>query len=170
MKILVLVSLLFCLFNTSNAQNSNSNKIDTTPIYKQFPDVPAFTLNRFPDSAVVTKQDLKNKTNTIIILFSPDCDHCKTATKDLLANIDGLKKAQIIMVSNLDFTWIKRFEKEFDLSKYQNITLATQQNYFLYEFYGLTSFPSVFVYNKKGKLIGDYSQHVTFKEVAALLK
>jgi thioredoxin-related protein len=170
LKSIATLFLLFCFISYSNAQNENSQTNDTTPIYKQFPDVPAFTLNRFPDSAIVTKQDLKKKTPTIIILFSPDCDHCKTATKDLISNIEYLKKAEIIMVSNLNFSWIKRFDEEFNLTKYDNITLATQPNFFLYEFYNLSSFPAVFVYDKKGKLIGDYKQHIDFKEIANLLK
>ena len=74
------------------------------------------------------------------------------------------------MVSNLDFGWIKKFDDQFNLSKYDNISLATQQNFFLYEFYNLSSFPAVFVYNKKGKLIGDYKNHIDFSVVAALLK
>ncbi len=132
--------------------------------------MPAFSLNKFPDSTVLTKQNLKKKTATIIMLFSPDCDHCKVATEQMLANIDGLKKAQIIMVSSLDFSWIKKYNNQFHLDKYKNITLATQQNYFLFEFYSLTSFPSVFLYDKKGKLIGDFKEHVDFKKVAELLK
>ena len=142
---------------------------ETLPIYKQFPDVPAFSLNRFPDSTVITKQSLKKKTPTIIMLFSPDCDHCKVATEQMLAHMDLLKKAQIIMVSSLDFSWIKKFNDQFHLDKYKNITISTQQTYFLFEFYGLTSFPSVFLYNKKGKLVGDFKNHIDFKELAALL-
>ena len=170
LKTLVTFIFLCCSIGISNAQKTNMPSVDSTPIYKQFPDVPAFTLNRFPDSAVINKQGLKKKTATIIVLFSPDCDHCKTATKNLIANMEGLKKAQIIMVSNLDFGWIKKFDDQFNLSKYDNISLATQQNFFLYEFYDLSSFPAVFVYDKKGKLIGDYKNHIDFAVVAALLK
>lgn len=158
---------MLCL---ASSHSTYAQAKDSVPIYKQFPDVPAFTLNRFPDSTVITKQNLKKKTTTIIMLFSPDCDHCKIATEQMLANMDELKKAQIIMVSSLDFSWIKKFNDQFHLDKYKNITLATQQNYFLFEFYSLTSFPSVFVYDKKGKLVGDFKSHVDFKEVAALLK
>lgn len=170
MKRFTAVLFFLCSLNVACAQVTNDPTIDTVPIYKQFPDVPAFSLNRFPDSSQFVKADLKKKTATIIMLFSPDCDHCKSATENLIANMDGLKQAEIVMVSSLDFSWIKKFNDQFHLDKYKNISLSTQQSYFLFEFYGLTSFPSVFVYNKKGKLIGDYKSHVDFKEIVSLLK
>jgi hypothetical protein len=61
----------------SNAQQGQAPKQE--PAYKRFPTIPALELLR-PDSTKFTKDDLK-KQNTLIMYFSPDCDHCNPSNR-----------------------------------------------------------------------------------------
>ncbi len=74
------------------------------------------------------------------------------------------------MVTNLDFSWLKKFNDSFHLEQYPNITLGIEKSYFLFEFFNLSSFPSLFAYNKNGRLIAEYRSHVDFKRLASELK
>lgn len=147
-------------FYTVQAQADNSL------IYLQFPVVPPFTINKIPDSSFFTKADLRKKKATLIILFSPDCEHCQLETKLLKDSMQVLKNVQIVMVSFLDFNLIKKFYEDFQLRNYPNITMGRDGKYFLGTFYKLHTYPSMFLYNKKGALIKEFIGNIPIHTIA----
>lgn len=163
MKKILTAILLIIVFQQADAQT------DSLPVYKRFPVVPMFTIMTTPDSIKFTKDDLKKKKPTVMILFSPDCSHCQVATKDLLEHIDLFKKAQIIMVSSLDFSHIKKFYEEYKIASYPNITMGRDGSYYLGSFYKIHNFPSIYVYNKKGKFVESFEGDVKMEKIAAVL-
>ena len=140
------------------------------PVYKQFPTVPPFSLYIVPDSSLFLKKDLKKNKATIVFVFSPDCDHCQHATEDLIKNYDDLKKAQIVMATSLGYQYIPKFYAINQLERFKNIYMGWDQNRFLSNFYGVTTFPSVYVYDKKGNFVKGFEGNVSFDEVGKLLK
>ncbi len=163
MKLYMLLFFLFFCKAMLFAQH------DSLPLYKQFPTIPPFTLLNISDSTTFTKANLLKRKPTLIILFSPDCDHCKHFTSQLIANIDVVQHYQIIMVSFLDNELIKKFYTAYALSKYSNIIVSKDSAYFLGTFYALHTYPSIILYNKKGKLVQMFDGTVPIKTIAAAL-
>ena len=135
------------------------------PAFKRIPTVPPFTLVLAPDSSIFTKENLKNKKPVLIMVFSPDCDHCIHATEDLIENIKSFKNAEIVLASSLSYESIKIFYKNLHLSAYPNIHVGYDSKRFLSSFYEVHNFPSIYLYNKKGKFKMDYSDHPNFKQI-----
>lgn len=129
---------------------------DTIPVYKRFPELPKFTIMRLPDSTSFTREDLPRKNPSIIMLFSPDCEHCKHAMHDLLAKYDEWKNAELVLVSSLDFEHIRKFYDDYQLSKYPNIVIGRDGSFYLGSFYKIRSYPSLYVYDKKQKLVTEF--------------
>lgn len=142
---------------------------DSLLLYQRFPVVPTFRLINIADSSIFTKHNLKRKRATIIMMFSPDCEHCQEETKTLTANIHLFKKAQIIMVSPLDFNYMRQFYNDYKIANYPNIIMGRDPGYFLGTFFNVHSFPSFFVYNKKGKLVNKFIGGYSIEEIAAAL-
>ncbi len=138
---------------------------DTSLIYLRFPTVPPFKLTKVPDSTVFTKENLKKKRPTIIMVFSPDCEHCQEMTKQITANIKLFKKAQIIMATPLEFSYVKKFYDEYKIANYPTITMGRDPSYFLGTFYKVRSFPALFIYNKKGQLVNWFTGEVELKKI-----
>jgi thioredoxin-related protein len=138
---------------------------DTSLIYLRFPTVPPFKLTKMPDSTVFTKDNLKRKKPTIIMVFSPDCEHCQEMTKQITANIHLFKKAQIVMATPLEFGYVKKFYEEYKIADYPNITMGRDPGYFLGTFYKVRSFPAIFIYNKKGSLVNWFTGEVELKKI-----
>lgn len=139
---------------------------DSLPIYRRFPNVPPFTIMALPDSTSFKKEDLSNRTKLMLVLFSPDCDHCRHFTRDLLSHYDLFKKVQIVMASSMDYSIIQSFYSEFNIARYPAIRMGRDVNYFLGTFFQVTQFPSVFLYDKKGKLIQDFSGTIDVEKLA----
>jgi len=143
---------------------------DTSLLYKRFPTVPPFKITRVPDSTQFTKDDLKKKWNTIVIVFSPDCEHCQDETRRITANMEQFKKTQIVMASPLDFSYIKKFYDEYHIADYPNIIMGRDPSYFLGTFYKVRAFPAIFIYNKKGNLVESFSGTTPLENIFSALK
>jgi thioredoxin-related protein len=144
-----IITLLFVIGFAFNASAQDKTQ-DSIPVYKRFPEVPPFTLRTVPDSMQFIKQDLKKNKATIIMIFSPDCEHCQRATRDLQAHAAEFKNVQIVMASPLDFNLIEKFYKEYNIAQYPN-------------------FPSIFVYDKKGNFVEKFEGDVPFSKIAKVL-
>jgi thioredoxin-related protein len=142
---------------------------DTSLLYLRFPIIPSFKLTNIADSSVFTKDNLKKKKATVMMVFSPDCEHCQEETKQLTANIKLFKKAQIIMISPLEFSYMRKFYNEYKIADYPTITMGRDPIYFFGTFYQVRSFPSIFVYNKKGNFVKAFTGSTPVEEIAAAL-
>lgn len=163
MKLCITLLLLFICKAPLYAQKEG------IPLYKQFTFIPPFSVINIAVGTTYTKDDLIKKKPTLIILFSPDCDHCKQFTKQLIAQISLFSKYQILMVSFLDNLLIKQFYTDFELWKYHNITVAKDNTYYFGTFYAIHTYPTIVIYDKKGKLVKLYAGNVPLNTIAAAL-
>ncbi len=144
---LFVVLLVFSL-----AAHAQKDSINLAP-YLRFPTIPPLKLLLTDSITVFTKDNLKNKKPVLIILFSPDCDHCKHETEEIIKNKEKLKKIQIVMATMLSFDKMKAFYEKFELRKMENIVVGQDTYYILPSFYRIRNFPYNALYDKKGKLI-----------------
>lgn len=142
---------------------------DSLAVYQRFPAIPPFSIMRLPDSTFYTKDDLKNDKPVIIMIFSPDCDHCQKAIKELLENYKIFKKAQIIMASPVGFNYIKIFYTEFKIANYPGIVMGRDGSHFFGYFFKIVNFPAIFVYDKKGLFVKSFEGSFPVKEIESLL-
>ena len=163
MKNFVLYCVLILLAKTSIAQT------DTAALYYKYPNVPPFTITKVPDSTKFVKANLSPKRPVLIMVFSPDCDHCIHEIKELLAHMELFKNIQIILVAHLDFKDLKKFYEEFKIANYPNITLGRDYSYFFGTFFNIKFLPAIFLYNKKGKFTKAFDGSVPVSRIAAAL-
>jgi len=143
----IVIALLSCCF-----LKAQTDSIPQPP-YKRFPTAPPFRLLMTDSATYYTKADLPKKTPLLLIVFSPDCDHCKKETEDLLQNIDQFKKTQIVMATWLPFPDMKKFYDDFELSRYENIKVGRDISFIIPPFYNIRNLPFLALYDKKGNLI-----------------
>ncbi len=103
------------------------------------------------------------------MVFSPDCDHCIHATENLLQNIKLFKNTQIVMATSLGFNHLLKFYTDFKLADYANIKVGLDNVYMLGTFYGIKSYPSIYVYDKKGNFKNSFEGTVSWKIIADAL-
>jgi len=157
--------LLFVIIipNISKAQT------DSLPKYKKYPSIPAFNLMLAPDSIPFSNKDLKHKKPTLIMIFNPECSHCQLAIKALLEKENLFRKTQVIMASPTVFKNIRDFCNEQHIVNYPQFKMGRESNYFLGSFYEVTSFPTLVLYNKKGKFVEMFNGHLDFEKIAEKL-
>jgi thioredoxin-related protein len=159
-KILLLITVLYSLVCYSQSDSVQAP-------YKRFPTLPPLKILLTDSSNYFTKNDFKKNSNVMIMLFSPDCEHCQHETEELLKNIDEFKNIQIIMATMLPFADMKNFYEKYELSKYKNIVVGQDQNFFLIPFYAVRNLPFLAFYNKKGNLISILEGSVPIRNALA---
>jgi thioredoxin-related protein len=135
-----------------------------SPAYKRFPTIPPFTILQ-ADSTNLTKDKLKQHQPTIIMYFSPECDHCKHQWADMEKRMKELKKYQIVMVTYQPFDEMVSFYKEHKIAEYANIKMGRDTKFFLPPWYKIQSLPFQALYNKKGELITTFEGNVKIDKV-----
>jgi thioredoxin-related protein len=160
---------LFLLILVFGFASKGFAQADTSLLYLRFPTLPPFKITKVPDSTVFTKDDLPKKRATMIMIFSPDCEHCQHETRELIAHMDLFKKVQIIMTSPLEYYYLNKFYEDFGIAQYPNITIGRDPGYFLGTFYKVHSFPSIFLYDKKGNFVKSFDGSVPVEKIAEAL-
>src|SRR5947207_6975089 len=133
---------------------SSSQKDSTLlPAYKRFPTVPPFKLLRIDSTSYFTKADLQKNKPVLIVLFNPDCDHCKHEIEEIIKDMNELKNVQIVMTTMMPFNMMKSFYEKYALDKFGNVTVGRDFQYLLPTFYQIRFMPYLAMYDKKGNLL-----------------
>jgi len=141
--------ILFFSFLTLVATAQSENE----PPYKRFPTLPPLQLLLPDSSTVFSEKQLKKNRPVLVMLFSPDCDHCQKETEELISHIDQFSGIQIVMTTALPFEKMKTFYDINRLDRYRNIIVGWDRYFLLPTFYRIKNYPFLAFYDKKGKLI-----------------
>lgn len=137
------------------------------PAYKRFPGLPPLKLLLTDSSTYFNKNNFKKKSNVLLMLFSPDCDHCKHETEELIKHITQFKNVQIVMATVMPFDDMKSFYRKYKLAKYKNIVVGRDEHFFLVPYYDASSLPFLAFYDKKGNLISVFEGSMPIEKVWA---
>jgi len=107
----------------------------------------------------------------VIIYFSPECEDCQQLIKDLLNRINELNSASIAMITYLPKEMVKQFVSEYQLDKYSNIFIGTEEDsYFVGKYYKVQQLPFMALYNKNGDLIKLYNKEISIEDLLIHLR
>jgi thioredoxin-related protein len=160
----IVIYLFFLLVgNTANAQ------LAPIQMTARQSGLPPFSITKAPDSSRFEKNNLQKNKAAMIMVFSPDCDHCQHKIKEIMANIKLFKNVQIVMISNLGYSYVKRFYQEFNVAKYPNITMGMDYRYMIGNFFTIPGLPAIFLYNKNGQFVKAFDRNVPVQKIAAAL-
>jgi len=140
------------------------------PPYKRFPSFPPVKLLLPDSSTYFTKQDLDKKTQVMLMLFNPQCEHCQHETEELIKHIDEFKDIQIIMATSMVFDSMMSFREKYRLADHKNIVVAHDVNFFLITFFSIRNLPFLAFYNKKKELIDVFQGSMPIPAVLELFK
>ena len=145
-NITLFLSLLFS-FN-SFAQ------VDTMrPPYQRYPTVPTLQLILEDSTTKYTKTNLPKNKPVLIMVFSPDCEHCKSEAAEIALRKEELKNIHIVMTTPYPIYRMKEFATASGLAGLKNVVVAKDHYYLLPPFFDMRNYPFKALYDKKGDLI-----------------
>jgi len=161
---------LFFLLGITMLLGAAAQNDTIQPPYKKVPFYPPVKLLMTDSVTYYTKAELPKNKPVILIVFNPDCDHCKHETEAIVQNIDKFKNVHIVMASFVPLTEISKFREKYKLGNYKNIILGQDTHYFLLSFYQGHSLPYLAFYNKKKGLISTFEGSMPIEKVLEEIK
>lgn len=163
MKKILLILTSFFIFCAGFSQTNPSK--NNAPEYISNPSIPDFTVYTATDSSAFTKEDLKKKKATVLMIFSPECGHCQNVTRELTKNIDHFKNTQILMVTWLPYSEMMGFYHNFKIGEYPEITMGWDKKDFFLPYYQVQMYPKLVVYDKHGKYVDSFNGEINLEDV-----
>ena len=141
-------------------------------IYQKIEAKKAFTeqVKHLPKPSVfqwIGKSPTTNNTSTIILFFSPDCEHCQYEAKSIVEQKVAFTNINLWWVSVADSVAIKAFSKTYGLENLPNTYLAHLSAEEVAPTFGSVSVPHIFIYDKNRLLQKEFKGET---KVEALLK
>jgi len=142
---------------------------DSLP-YLQHPELPAFRIQMLDSSTMFNTFNIKAGKKTVLMLFSPDCEHCQHMADSMRNHMEEMQDVQIYMFSFMDLYQIKHFAAKYKLNRYKNITFGKDIDFFFAGFYSLTSVPGIAIYDKKKRFVKLFNGGAKIEDLLAALK
>jgi peroxiredoxin len=156
-----LSALLLLSFLGYRGVNRQRKLSATEGTYQTMPAFEFFKLNGQKFTSSVIDNDLA----TVIIYFSPDCDHCQYEAKELVANKNRFKNTNILMISPATADQISAFYKNYHLDELPHADVLNDKEYKFSTYFGSIIFPTVLIYDKKGDLKKKYKGEVKIEAI-----
>jgi thiol-disulfide isomerase/thioredoxin len=161
MKKLLCTLLAGAMVLGATAQNDSLPQ----PPYKRFPTLPPFKLLLTDSVTWFSKEELPRKKTTLVVVFSPDCEHCKHETEEIISHIAEFSKVEIVMATPAPFEKMKEFYAHYDLQRFKNITVGRDTDFMFPVFYAMHNFPFLAFYDKKGRLTDAFEGSMPVEKV-----
>jgi len=111
--------------------------------------LPAFSLLN-TDSVAFTQAILSKEKPVIIMLFNPECGHCKDQLALLLKMPEVTQSAQLVMATTETLDKIKAFAESYNLSNYPSIFIGRDKRSFWGGYFQPKTIPVLAFYDKDG--------------------
>lgn len=149
--------------------NAQAKTRDSLP-YQKYPGLPAFNVLLQDSATIFNTYYIPEGKPTVIIFFSPDCDHCQQTTKAIVEKMDSLNGAHFLFLTPMSLAILRPFSKEMKLNGYKNITVGKDYEYFFPKFYGANYVPYVAVYDRKKKFVKMWEGRLKIEDLIQVLQ
>jgi len=129
--------------------------------------LPALTMLLTDSATVVNTNNISDGEPTILMYFSPDCEHCHATTQEIIKKIDSLKNVHIYLLTPMPFSELRGFYQLYHLDKYKNITVGNDYQFTFYRAFKPVTVPYIVIYDKNKNLLKIYNKNI---KVSTIIK
>jgi len=153
LKILIAVILfvVICFLSFGIIQVIQKKK----EVFEKIKTLPIFSFQTI-DNQEFNNKNILSQENILLIAFNPGCDFCQAEAEHIKSDLPELKAFKILMVSSAPIDSVKNFALKYGLANQKNIQFLIDKNNELLKNFGVSSFPTSFVYSSKQVLLKTY--------------
>lgn len=126
--------------------------------------LPNFSFPRIGSKGEISRSDLRGG-KTVILYFSPNCEHCRALGTDIGKELGRLRDIDFVFITRFDEADAVTFAREFKLWEQPNVHFGLDINAAFYGFFGEMYVPSAYVFNQDGELMQTLYQNTMVKDI-----
>ncbi len=137
-------------------------------------DIEADSTARLPDIDIIaTSGDTVKLSNLegplVLILFTPDCDHCQREATDISNHIDLFKDYKLYFVSAQTSAVMNEFAKKYNLLDKSDVVFAQGPILPVIKILRPTSMPTILIYDDEGVLVKRFDGETKVEDIKEFL-
>lgn len=127
-------------------------------------DLPRFKFPRIGVSGEISRGDLR-KGKTVVVYFSPNCDHCQQLGADIGMQYSQLTDIDFVFVTRLDEADAIVFAQKCNIWEKPNILFGLDVDAAFYAYFGDMFIPSSYIFDEKGNFLQSVHQKAMVKDI-----
>ncbi|GAO42928.1 TlpA family protein disulfide reductase [Flavihumibacter petaseus] len=157
------LSLLF-LFLFAGTVKLFAQTDSVPPPFKRYPTVPPFELLGL-DGKKINRDNLANRSGTLIMFFSPDCHHCQQQVDWLKEQLPAFEKYNLVLATYQPIEELQAFYDKYQMSAWKNLYIGRDEKFFMPPYFRIGNLPFLALYDRKGKLLTSFEGTTEIKKV-----
>ncbi len=130
-------------------------------------DMPALFVTNTDDKQVYLKDA---KGNTVLVFFSPDCDHCQREAKMISENTDIFKGYNVFFIAADSLPVISKFAIDYNLTGHDNIQFAHADGMEVFRSMGAINNVPLFVVYRNERIVARVDGEVALPRLKQILQ
>jgi hypothetical protein len=114
--------------------------------------------------------DSVKRSNIVIVYFSADCEHCEYEAREIASNLSRFDSTEWLFISEFTDSAILGFARRVNLSGIDHVHFLKVEFDFIFQTFGTTVYPSLFLYNRNRKLIQSFKGETSIDHLTNALK
>lgn len=161
MKKWLFALLLLFVGSVVNAQVADTSLAP----YLRFPTLPPLQILLGDSTTKYTREDLPRRKPVLLMLFSPECNHCQHTAEEMLQYKSEIKDIHIVMATLHPLSQMNDFVEKYRLKELPNVVVGRDIFYLMPSFYNIKSLPYLAFYDKKGALIRGFEGSMSIPKI-----
>jgi peroxiredoxin len=130
--------------------------------------LPKFSFLQIGSKGEISRSDLRGG-KTVVLYFSPDCEHCRALGEDIGRQLGRLRDIDFVFVTRFDEGDAIAYARDFGLWEQPNMYFGLDMNASFYNYFGEMYVPSTYVFNEDGKLLQVLYQNTMVSDILDVL-
>jgi len=126
--------------------------LKTGHVGENLPSIDLLLLDSVTKKTTIQLNNSDNVDAIVLLLFSPDCPHCRVLTSELIDKIQSLSHIRFCLISVSSYNMIKEYSEHFHLERYPTITVGQDYKNSFISYFKPVAVPYVAVYGKDKRL------------------
>lgn len=126
--------------------------------------LPKFSFPLIGGKGEISKSDLRGG-KTVVLYFSPNCEHCRTLGADIGRNLGRLRDIDFVFVTRFDEADAVAYAREFKLWEQPHVYFGLDMDATFYGYFGEMYVPSTYVFTEDGKLLQSLYQNAMVADI-----
>ncbi len=145
-------------------------KKDAPPTYVTYPDLPSFNIRLLDSFTVYNTFNIPKGKPVLLVLFDPDCKHCKDLTRVFMEKKDSLADIDMYwMTLNSSMTLTRQFYDDFHFRDLKNLKIIGRDyEFFFIDYFKPQHTPGLVLYDENKKYVKFWDGGTTVTELYEL--
>ena len=164
--------LIGCLILMNNEGVAQKQMVPNQPDYRKIgAPMPPFVLQKTA-GGTFTNTNLKPGKRTMLMIFSPQCEHCAYTIDSLKRNAAMFKNTQFVLVAeDRNKQYMKDFIRKADIGSHPLFkNTGTEKGNLIYYIYNYQVLPQVNFYNRNNKLEKSFTGTAPFDSLKMFIR